>query len=799
MSFRTLAYALTLATFLTAPAYAQEGIPTPARKPLEGRAELNVRGGTERSILMNEFWVPLTQTDDSVLYGDIRLMGDDQENREFNAGIGYRKIVNDVPLIGDGVAGAHVWFDRRITDRGSRFNQVTAGAEWSGEIIDLKLNGYLPLNEHKTYMQANANATPGGFVGNQIVVSTAQTVQEEAMKGLDVELGFNVNGLIGDFADSTRVYAGAYHFTGDKAENVSGWRTRIASDITQDFQVGARFQKDDVRGSQGFLEATIRFPFGNKQSYREHGLYARLDESPERDIDIVSSEAVVEQGSSVPILNAVTGLPQKVLHVDNAAAVNGAGTTESPYDNLADAQAASAAYDIIYIHQGTGTTAKMNNGITLNKTGQMLIGSGTNLLFDGARFGTANGQALSSNLLIPSTAAPTITNVAGHGVTVSASDIYMAGFNVVGATGDGIYVNANNLSAQNTIIRDIRATNNGRMGVYLHGYNNGSLSAMVERTVTTGNAQHGIAVYDDTANIFDVDLGGGDKGSSGNNVLAANTFEDLAIDYDGRAITAMNNWWGYATGPDIDDPSDGIKPQIYYGAPINNGLVSHWTFDSEWMSNTIAYDRSGNNNNGTLSGGLSLANLVTGTDRQGLDFNGTTNRITVPDSNSLDIANGGSMTILSTVKTDSPAAAVNNAILTKGQYASSWNYGMVIRNGVLLFRHSNGDITGTGAAVPTGSFVDLASSITGGTDSFFVDGNFITSRADNGWSETPSAINATIGSSQHATNPPGEYFDGVIDDIRIYNRSLSPNEITELHRMNTSSSVNFSGFMTAAP
>lgn len=43
------------------------------------------------------------------------------------------------------------------------------------------------------------------------------------------------------------------------------------------------------------------------------------------------------------------------------------------------------------------------------------------------------------------------------------------------------------------------------------------------------------------------------------------------------------------------------------------------------------------------------------------------------------------------------------------------------------------------------------------------------------------------------------YFDGQIDDVRIYSRALAPTEISELYRMDTSSAVNTSGFLTAAP
>ena len=621
-------------------ARAGEEISRPEKAPLAARMESNWKLGSKRSILMNEFWIPVAQNveDGSVIYTDWRFMADDQDNREFNLGLGYRKLI-ETALLGEGIAGTHIWLDRRITERGSAFNQITAGAEWYAEDWELKVNTYLPLNTSKTYTQANPNGSGGSFSGTQIVVKTDQTVVEESLRGIDFELGYKLP-LPENITDSTRIYTGGYYFAGDEAEDVTGWRTRFTSDITPDIQIGARFQKDDVRGSQGFLEATIRLPFGHKKSYRKEGLRARLDESPERDIDIVTNEALTDDGTDKPLLNTTTGTIQNVYHVDNTAAGGGDGSAENPFNTLAAAQAAAGTNDIIYVHRGNGTAAGQNTGVTIDDDGQMLIGEGSAISFSGGMFTLGAGSGSAANLIIPAGNAPVIsnTNPNGDGVTVTADNIYLSGFTVDGASRDGILVEGNAASAQNVTITNVTASNN-RTGIYIHGYNGGDVSAMVEQSITTGNSQHGIAVYDDTAGTFEVDLGGGSLGSAGLNILAGNTLEDLAVDYDGRTLSARNNWWGFATGPDLDDPSDGFRPQIYYGAPIEDSLAGNWTFDSEWTTNTTAYDRSANANNGTLLGGLSLADQVTGQYGEALNFDGINDTIRIPHSASLNIAN----------------------------------------------------------------------------------------------------------------------------------------------------------------
>ncbi len=431
--------------------------------PIQPRVELNHRYSNDRAISMMEFWVPLGQNeeDGSVLFGDLRMMGDNQENKELNVGVGYRGIIN-TKLLGDGIAGGMVWFDRRKTTSNSEFNQVTAGLEWLGEQYDVRLNGYVPLNKKQSYTRANPNGDGLGFVGNQIIVNTDQAVVEEALPGLDLEIGTRLNFLDG-VTDSTRVYAGAYHFEGDRAEDVTGYRARIAADITSDIQVGARYQKDDVRGFQAYLEATVRFPFDAKKSFQEEGLRSRLDESPERDIDIVSNEAVLDDGIDQLVLNANSGVTQNVLHVNNTAGGGGDGSIEMPYNTLLAAQTAATTNDLIYVHRGDGTTTGQDTGVTLDDDGQMLVGSGTNLVYDRNRFRTSNNATIESGLLVEKkTENPIITNGAGNGVDVSSADnILLSGFTVDGASAHGVYA----LNSENLIIDTISSNNNTIDGV----------------------------------------------------------------------------------------------------------------------------------------------------------------------------------------------------------------------------------------------------------------------------------------------------------------------------------------------
>ena len=576
---------------------------TQAQTPLKPRAEVNWRYNHNRSILMSEFWLPMAQspTNNSVIYGDLRFMGDGDNNREFNLGIGYRQQL-ETALLGDGIAGAHLWYDRRHTARDSGFNQLTAGLEWLGQRLDLRLNTYLPIgNDDETYLQANPNGNGTGFVGNQIFVNTDQSVVEEALPGVDIEIGFKVP-FMDALTDTTRLYAGGYHFKGDQAENVTGWRTRIDSVITPDISLGARFQHDDERGSQGFLEASLRFPFGTRQRYQQQGLRARLDESPVRDIDIVAGESFVDDGLDKPLLNATTGASQNIIHVDNTAVSGGDGSNEARFNTLAAAETAAGPNDLIYLHRGDGTTTGQDAGIILDDPGQMLVGGGADLTFDSTRFKTANNQAV-TGVVIPASGAPLITHSAGPGVKITdgGDDVLVSGVTVDGdgtSIGIGITSQGNNVTIKNNQVKNANgnnirisplgsdtittlvqnniltngnnrgfaaivnsgtlilnlvnntATNNVVSGYEIRtGSISGNITATLSGNTSSGNAISGFHIDDNNSTgSFTVDMGGGTLGSTGGNSAFSNTTQDLFVDLDGAELKAENNWWGTPAG-----------------------------------------------------------------------------------------------------------------------------------------------------------------------------------------------------------------------------------------------------------
>lgn len=392
--------------------------------------------------------------------------------------------------------GAHGWIDRRKTARGSTFNQATVGVEALGRNIDARLNAYVPLSGSRTYATPNIGRDAPYLAGSGVFYDTAGTLVEEPQGGFDIELGARLP-VFEQSVDSIRVHGGGYHFGGDETPDVTGWRARVSADVTNWLQVGARFQKDSERGSQGFLEATLRFP--GKASFRREGLRARLDESPERDIDIVTGAAVTDSGIGKPILDP-TGNPQRVLHVDNTNGNGGSGTKDNPYSTLKAAEAAMKPYDVIYVHEGDGSTAGQSLGIVIDKPGVKLIGSGVDLVYEGGRVTGAAAGTSTGTVLAAATAAPVITNtqVNGDGVLVTADASLVSGIAVQGTQRDGVRVWANGPGAVigSATVRDVATTANAGRGVIVHALAGGRIGAATLEGITsrnnTGGAGRGV-------------------------------------------------------------------------------------------------------------------------------------------------------------------------------------------------------------------------------------------------------------------------------------------------------------------
>jgi len=201
------------------------------------------------------------------------------------------------------------------------------------------------------------------------------------------------------------------------------------------------------------------------------------------------------------------------------------------------------------------------------------------------------------------------------------------------------------------------------------------------------------------------------------------------------------------------------------------GLVLWLKFNEG--SGNIAYDSSFYNNHGTIYG----ATWTDGKFGKALSFDGVDDWVKVADSESL---NPKRITITAWVKRDT--TGVSHSIVGKFRFASNTSYYLIIRAmDTVEF------IIGDGAnryALNGNTIIDtnwhfIAATYDGACMKIWIDGEL-----DNSLSVTTNIASntqpVTIGTWNPTAADPA-HFNGTIDEVRIYNRALSENEIKMLY------------------
>jgi hypothetical protein len=204
-------------------------------------------------------------------------------------------------------------------------------------------------------------------------------------------------------------------------------------------------------------------------------------------------------------------------------------------------------------------------------------------------------------------------------------------------------------------------------------------------------------------------------------------------------------------------------------APPKDGLVAYWPFSA------TADDESGNSNNGTISG-VTLAQDRFGNDRSAFSFNGADNFIQVPHN---ALFNSEALTLSLWLKSSS---LHYTPLLFKGNSnSSSWQYSLM-KSSDTIFAKAYQPNGSTYSIATTTISPNLWHNITAtienlGAVTIYVDGKLAAkSTSTSGTWQLNGGSDLYFGK---ALGSAGAYA-GILDDIRIYNRILAPEEIAAI-------------------
>jgi hypothetical protein len=287
---------------------------------------------------------------------------------------------------------------------------------------------------------------------------------------------------------------------------------------------------------------------------------------------------------------------------------------------------------------------------------------------------------------------------------------------------------------------------------------------------------------------------GGAKFTAGQTVTITGTASDsgggvvagVEVSTDGGATwhkATGTTSWSYvwtpsATGPvtiksratddsaNTETPGAGVSVTVSMAATSTTGLVAAYKFNAG--SGTTLADSAGSNT-GTISNATWSTDGVFG--HGSLSFNGNNSWVTVPSSSSLNLTSG--MTLEAWVKPTTVGSW--EAVLFK-EATSDLSY-------ALYASDTSGDPSGwvysgnasdatSGTAMTPNVWTHLAATFDGTTLSLYVNGHLAATRTLSAPIKTSTGPLRIGGDSIF-----GEYFEGLISEVRVYNRALNSGEI----------------------
>ncbi len=227
------------------------------------------------------------------------------------------------------------------------------------------------------------------------------------------------------------------------------------------------------------------------------------------------------------------------------------------------------------------------------------------------------------------------------------------------------------------------------------------------------------------------------------------------------------------------DTSPGIES-------LESGLVGYWRFDEGIGSGATAYDVTGRND-GTIHGGQRVPGKYNGA----LRFDGVNDYVDVGNGDSLNIANNN-ITICMWVKREGWGRAMGwSALISKPYYTNSWGPPY---DQFKLARHWNDDnlqwefakdahsvaSVRSKSNLPEGVWTHITVSYDGSKMKIYFNGALDASKSVSVNMQARPQTHVYIGRNWQGAHTI-EAFSGLIDEVMIYNRTLSGHEIHKLY------------------
>ena len=250
---------------------------------------------------------------------------------------------------------------------------------------------------------------------------------------------------------------------------------------------------------------------------------------------------------------------------------------------------------------------------------------------------------------------------------------------------------------------------------------------------------------------------------------------------DGEQDYGCDPFVADSDGDGMDDGAEALAGIDPSSSTLGQGLLAWYRLDE--TNGVVIADSSAHSVNGLWVGSSSPSSTV-GRMQSALSFDGLTNRVLIPCSPELAV--GSNFTVSVWV---CPSAEYNNqnAVVM----AKEGSYRIGLNNRVPEFRQTamGGLLLKGAVSIPAASWAQLSVVCAGTSAMLYVDGEVVACTNDMG-PVTPEGSTWGLGCDGFGTNG---LFTGSLDDVRVYGRALSREEVGELYALGSDSDGNTVG------
>ena len=629
---------------------------------------------------------PYYEFDQQLLFNDSRFVITNSGGLGGNLGFGYRFFEPET----DRVYGGSLWYDIDNT-RSLLFQQLGLSLETYGSDFDVRGNAYLPVGPETR--QDSLLMVPGSLAfSGQNLVYTQNRGWYAAMKGVDLEAGIPVPGSIAESID-LRVYGGGY-FYHNAYHDIPGVSTRARANVLPGLDLELQVTYDSFFETRAFAGVSWTFGPLHYSKFQPGDTLGRLGEHTTRNYTVVATHQ--RQNELVVARNPTTNQAWRFAHVDSGSGPAGNGSFESPFHDLASAQALGT--DIVFVHSGT-----VLNG----SAAQLMMNPNERILGEGGGIRHWVNVPELGLMALPTAAGaygnwPILQNAPGDAITL-ASGSELNGFQVINAAGNGLLANG----VGNATVRNLAIDGTGNWGIQT--LNTGGRMDFSNVSVRGGAAggllvQGGNAATSFTGLTRISQSGGNSISLLGLDTAGQVLFEDISISERGARGVSIANLKGSASFTGTTGVNNELlTTQSAVDIRDSSGNVT--------FNRLIATDTRGaagvnlQNNTGTTT--ISTLNL-TGQQNTGVRaYDAGTLRINPAGKNGVDLSLGGNLAVVNGTAFDAEKTTLDVNLQSVTSSGAAQGVRLVNDKGAFVVWGS-GDSTsgGTISNAGTGFFID---------------------------------------------------------------------------------------------